>query len=390
MNSTPPTTAPETGVARPASPPRFPFTLMFLIWLAVVLVATLVTFMLPEQFVSSARIKVERDQAVIRGLGEPSAPSVYDPHFIQTEVEIIRSELILTSVVETLKLSEVWGKRYNFGERLKARQTMDHLRSRLDVRAVPNTSLVDIFVYGDQPEETAILANQIAESYRLWRQNHATALVVAGIEALAATLKVHDQKMNFDRKQLAGLPVPLETAPPFDDSKFDYLAKQKQLAELVELRGMLNRRISIEKMDLQLPRIEQVMLIESARASAIPMYPDKAFNIWLSVLLGGISGLLLATLVFLLQRRVHQKKSGIASPINCHGLRTVLRVTIALVVGVLVGYSSAQPTVRDNFYLIQLFVFLGGVGFVFVELSKPTPQPLPPRAPAEPQEKVSP
>jgi len=65
------------------------------------------------------------------------------------------------------------------------------------------------------------------------------------------------------------------------------------------------------------------------------------------------------------------------------GLRTFLRVTITLVVGVLVGYNSAIPVVGNNFYLIQLLVFLGGSAIGFVELSKPPPLPLTPSSQVE-------
>ena len=40
------------------------------------------------------------------------------------------------------------------------------LKSRMDVRPVRNTSLIAISVYGDQPEEAAQIANEIAQVYQ--------------------------------------------------------------------------------------------------------------------------------------------------------------------------------------------------------------------------------
>jgi len=38
--------------------------------------------------------------------------AVYDPYFIQTEFEIIQSQLVLNSVIDKLKLNVAWGKKY--------------------------------------------------------------------------------------------------------------------------------------------------------------------------------------------------------------------------------------------------------------------------------------
>src|SRR5947208_8916774 len=71
-------------------------TVILAVFLLVVLTATLVTFILPEAFSSSVRIKVERDIGDIAGmLDRPFSPG-YDPYFIQGEFELIQSEIILS------------------------------------------------------------------------------------------------------------------------------------------------------------------------------------------------------------------------------------------------------------------------------------------------------
>jgi len=62
-------------------------------------IATVVTFILPESYASTARIKVEPDTiSDISGMSEggvdvPYAP--YDPYFIQTAFEIIQDQVVL-------------------------------------------------------------------------------------------------------------------------------------------------------------------------------------------------------------------------------------------------------------------------------------------------------
>src|SRR5882757_5728195 len=84
-------------------------TVILAVFLLVVITATLVTFILPETFSSKARIKVERDNTDIPGMTGQQVAAGYDPYFIQTEFEVIQSEVILKQIVEELDLNTVWG-----------------------------------------------------------------------------------------------------------------------------------------------------------------------------------------------------------------------------------------------------------------------------------------
>src|SRR6266581_1091998 len=80
-------------------------TVILAVFLLVVITATLVTFILPESFSSTARIKVERDNTDISGLAERQTGFGYDPYFIQTEFEAIQSEKVMGKVVDLLHLN---------------------------------------------------------------------------------------------------------------------------------------------------------------------------------------------------------------------------------------------------------------------------------------------
>src|SRR5690349_14136228 len=109
-------------------------TVILAVFLLVVITATVVTYFLPEKYASTARIKVERDQADIQPLVSPSQPlgSSYDPYFIQTEFEVLKSDLILSNVVEKLKLTQRWSLQY--GQQLKRQETLEILQKTLDLR----------------------------------------------------------------------------------------------------------------------------------------------------------------------------------------------------------------------------------------------------------------
>jgi capsular polysaccharide biosynthesis protein len=136
----------------------------------------LITFILPESFSSTARIKIERDQTNIRGMAEQPFAGSYDPYLIQTEFEVIQSEVILGKVVLYLDLNKEWGKKFANGEMLKTMETMSLLKSRMDFRPVRNTSLIEIRAYSDHPQEAAAIANKTAQVY----QDHRNEQSVSG------------------------------------------------------------------------------------------------------------------------------------------------------------------------------------------------------------------
>jgi polysaccharide biosynthesis transport protein len=179
-------------------------TVILAVFLLVVITATLVTFILPESFSSTTRIKIERDAPDISGLAERGMNPGYDPFFIQTEFELIQSELILEKVVVDLDLNVLWGKKFAGGDRLKTAETISLLKNRLDLRPVRNTSLIEIRVFSEKPDEAADIANKIAEVYRKHRQDQRNALSRGGITALEERFQAQEEKVraaqtNVDR-----------------------------------------------------------------------------------------------------------------------------------------------------------------------------------------------
>src|SRR5882757_7637687 len=84
-------------------------TVILAVFLLVVITATLVTYMYPESFASTTRILVEREHPDVESIGGTPSVGGYDPYFIQTEFNIIQSEVVLGKVVDALNLNEEWG-----------------------------------------------------------------------------------------------------------------------------------------------------------------------------------------------------------------------------------------------------------------------------------------
>ncbi len=172
------------------------------VWLLVFLAATVVTFILPESFSSTARIKIEPDQTDIEGLAGNRMNLGYDPFFIQTEFEAIQSEIVLGKVVDLLDLNTVWGAKTGGGMKLKTTDTIGLLKGRMALRPVRNTSLIEVTVYSEDRTEAAKIANAIAESYRDLRIKDRTQQAAGGISALEARYKEQQDKIHKAQKEL--------------------------------------------------------------------------------------------------------------------------------------------------------------------------------------------
>jgi len=158
-------------------------TVILAVFLLVVITATLVTFVLPESYSSTARIRVERDQSDISPLlAGQQMSGFYDPYFIQTEFEVIQSQVVLSKVIDALDLNKAWGKKY--GQVLKTDETIELLKRQMDLRPVRNTSIIEIRVYDENPDQAAHIANKVAEAYQNYRKEERQKLTGGGIDAL--------------------------------------------------------------------------------------------------------------------------------------------------------------------------------------------------------------
>jgi len=146
------------------------FTVATVVFLLVVGTCTLITFLLPDTYASTARIMV--DWTVNDRAG-------------QKEFEVIQSDAVLGKVIRDLDLNQTWGRKYARGVPLTTAQTKALLKARLDLRPVRGTgSLIEIRVFSEDRNEAAVLANAIAHSYREYRPLSLVEFVNEGVPGL--------------------------------------------------------------------------------------------------------------------------------------------------------------------------------------------------------------
>src|SRR5450432_636092 len=117
------------------------------VFLITAIIATVVTFMLPVSYSSTARINIKQEKSDIpeQFSGLPSERD-YNAYFLLTELEILKEPAVLTNVVDALQLNERWGQKYDVGS-FKTSETVEFLKNMMALSPVRNTTLVDITVY---------------------------------------------------------------------------------------------------------------------------------------------------------------------------------------------------------------------------------------------------
>src|SRR2546421_10885693 len=70
-------------------------TVILAVFLLVAITTTLVTFILPESFASTVRMKVEKDTPDVGTLSSDPLPLGFDPYWVQDQFETIQSKVIL-------------------------------------------------------------------------------------------------------------------------------------------------------------------------------------------------------------------------------------------------------------------------------------------------------
>ena len=162
---------------------------------------------------STARVKAERDHSDIAGLTGGQETGSYDPYFVQTEAEAIKSDDVLGRVAKKLNPDE---PKNQVGAEGSSNESVRKLRRMVDVRPVKKTDLLEIRAKSAKPEEAAKIANAVAEAYQDYRVDQRRKLTEALKESLAESeAKVAAARKRVDdlRKQL-GIPAAVVSEIP--------------------------------------------------------------------------------------------------------------------------------------------------------------------------------
>jgi capsular exopolysaccharide synthesis family protein len=188
-------------------------TVILAVFLLVAITTTLITFILPETFSSTVRLKVEKDTPDLPVWGDTSRQywgQPHDPFWVQDQFETIQSKVILYQVITNLGLTRKWAEKLKVpsGE-LSITETFSILKGSIDVRQYRSTSLIEIRAFSEKPKEAADIANEIANVYADYRRSLRQGMALRGISKLKEELHKQESLVRNLQTNVAQLKADL-------------------------------------------------------------------------------------------------------------------------------------------------------------------------------------
>lgn len=220
------------------------------VMLLVVVTGTAFTLTLPRQYMADARIMVREDSMDI-DVFERQYVGGYNPFFMRTQYEIIRSRQILYQVINNLNLQQVWGEKlHDDGTPLGREDAFDILFGSLKVEQFRDTSLISIQVYREDPEEAARIANEVAAVYRDQRLTAKRQEVKRAIEVLEAEMQKQQERVDRAEQELEKVRKDLGVSMISKGFQADKLRLQQLEADRIAARvDMLVRKARLDQLD---------------------------------------------------------------------------------------------------------------------------------------------
>lgn len=224
---------------------------MFAIGGAIITAAGLVYLLAtPKIFRASARIKLT-EWIQSKDLRNPT-----DLAPVYAECDFLRSDAMLNQVITNLGLIQLWDNRYHPPVSSNLDLTRARLKSKLSIRPSLNSSIINITVTSEDRDETAKIANELAQLYLNFRQTSHQDLVRDKLSSLKQEWDAQSEKIRTAQAALdkAVINVMRENATNetkyYDPASFGVL--QSQRVDVESNYVSLSRQLAeLKKMDPQ-------------------------------------------------------------------------------------------------------------------------------------------
>lgn len=159
--------------------------IIFTVFCIVLLSSAIFTNFMPEKFRSFARMDIQKDAPDIGTFESYSYSGMgFDPYWMQTQFEIIKSTAVLYPVIYDLNLQLKYGEKYGDGTEMKLDTTYKILSGSVSLSQTRNTSIIKVSATTYDPDLAAEIANKVVEKYKLFRTNKQKSATGRGLESL--------------------------------------------------------------------------------------------------------------------------------------------------------------------------------------------------------------
>ncbi len=170
---------------------------IILLTLALVfMTASVITYVMPEKYESTAVIQVKpRGRAIepLDGVGASRA-QMMTPQFFGTEFEIIRSTNSLIRVVDKLDLVNKW--------ETSNEKTIETLKNIVKTKDIRGTDLISITVRHTNKDDARDIATEVAEAYKEYRTELESESLKKGIKELSKAVRAQEDKTEESKQKL--------------------------------------------------------------------------------------------------------------------------------------------------------------------------------------------
>jgi len=172
------------------------YGIILLTLLLVFMTASVITYVMPKKYESSATIEVKPRGRAIDPLGALSHNSMptMTAQFFGTEFEKIRSRNSLSKVVENLDLVNKWG--------VQKEDCLRILKNVVETQNIRGTDLISINVRSTNKEDARDIAAEVARSYKEYRVELEGKTLEKGINELRKAVRDQEDKVEEARKIL--------------------------------------------------------------------------------------------------------------------------------------------------------------------------------------------
>lgn len=207
---------------------------------------------LKKVYASTAQVSIlkkDKDIEVFKGNAD-----FFDPVYFQTQIEQIKSKEILYPVIEKLGLQKAYGKEFlGTDASLTQEQAYDILKfKKMDIDVKRGTFMIEIRVQSLNPQEAALVANTVAETYIEFRKNESSSKYERGLTNLSQQVERQRDEVKKAREKIEELRKSLGVDMMPGSSRDQQLSDaelQRKSTQLDELKSdMVARKVRFEQL----------------------------------------------------------------------------------------------------------------------------------------------
>ncbi|MCS7063802.1 MAG: polysaccharide biosynthesis tyrosine autokinase [Methylacidiphilales bacterium] len=211
-------------------------------------------YLITKVYAATAQIQVNKPQRDIEVFRRDHS-NFYDPHYFQSEFELIQSKKILYPVIEKLGLDKVYAQRLLKQDTpLPVDLMYDYLTKnllKLDYRR--GTNIITITGLSEDPEEAARIANSIAQVYIDTRREDEKARASRGLKSLSEEIEKQRKVVAESRQKVEALrkELGIDAVPGGlkNDTQLADVELQRKSMMLDEARAdAIARKVRIERL----------------------------------------------------------------------------------------------------------------------------------------------